>query len=87
MINNIAPGIPNIPTNIEVKIFNPIWKLNIEPIKFIAYINIPPKIEFTINLHILFIGKINILPIKNIKNIQANIVIKLFVSKLYPPRK
>lgn len=87
IINKIAPGMPSIPINIEVKIFNPIWKLNIEPIKFIIYIKSPPKIEFNINLHILLIGKINILPIKNIKNIHANIAIKLFVSKLYPPRK
>lgn len=84
-INNMTPGNPNIPIKIEVIKFNPIWKLNNVPIKFIPYIRIPPKIEFNINLNILFSGNINILPTIKIKKMHANIVIILFVSKSYSP--
>ena len=35
IISSIAPGTPNNPTNIEVIIFKPIWKLKLEPIIFI----------------------------------------------------
>jgi len=58
----IAPGIPSIPTKIEVSKFNPIWKLKNEPIRLIININKPPKTEFIINLKIVFIGTINNLP-------------------------
>ena len=63
--------IPNIPTTIAVTIFNPMWKLNAAPIKFIININIPPSIELPIIFSILFNGIIKILPIINRKNIQA----------------
>ena len=67
IIKNILPGIPNIPTNIAVTIFNPMWKLNSPPIRFIIYINTPPIIELNTNFNIVFIGNINSLPniIKN----------------------
>lgn len=62
---------PNIPTIIVVIMFNPIWKLNIPPIKLIINIKIPPIIELNTNFNINFNGTINILPIINKKNIQA----------------
>ena len=71
----IAPGIPKIPTKIEVIKFNPIWKLKNDPIRLIINIVNPPKIEFITNLNIVFIGMINILPNINKKKIQAIYVI------------
>ena len=76
----IAPGIPKMPTKIEVIKFNPIWKLKKEPIKLIINIVNPPRIEFKINLSIVFIGTINILPNINKKKIQAIYVIILLKS-------
>lgn len=64
-------GTPSIPTTIAVKIFKPIWKLNIPPIKLITNIKIPPITELNISFNINFNGTINILPIINKKNIQA----------------
>ena len=61
IVNNSAPGMPKILTNIMVKKFNPMWKLNRLPIKFINS-NIPAPInEFKNNLATNLSGKINIL--------------------------
>ena len=84
IINKIAPGIPNIPTKIEVKKLRPIENPHAPPIKLIIYIKTPPKTEFKINLKILFNGKIKILPNKNRKTIQAKNVITLLPS-ICPP--
>ena len=90
-INNLitisitAPGIPSIPTTIEVKIFNPIWKPKLAPTKLIIYIKTPPNIELNTNFKIFFIGNINILPIKNKKHIHATNV-NIFVSKKSPQK-
>ena len=78
----IAPGIPKIPTKIEVIKFNPIWNSKKEPIKLIINIINPPSTEFITNLHIIFIGTINILPNINKKNIHAMYVIILLKSIL-----
>ena len=70
-ISSITPGIPSIPTSNAVIIFNPMWKLNIWPIKLIINIRIPPNIELPIIFIIPFNGTAKILPIINKKNIQA----------------
>ncbi len=63
-INTILPGIPNKPTKTAVIMFNPMWKFQILPIKFIINIKMPPNIEFNINFNIFLIGTINNLPNK-----------------------
>lgn len=78
---NIAPGIPKIPTVIEVIIFNPIWKFKNPPIKLIIRIIIPPSIEFIINFNIVFSGTINTFPAINKKNRHATKAITLLYSK------
>ena len=80
--NSPAPGKPSNPTKIEVNILIPIWKLKFAPIALIIKIHTPPKIEFKINLSILFSGNINILPKINKKTIQQPKVIKLLESKI-----
>lgn len=72
-----APGNPNSPITILVKIFNPIWNWKLAPIRFIMKIIIPPNIEFNINFSSFFIGIINILPNMKIKHIHAKYVIIL----------
>lgn len=72
-----------MPTNIDVNKFNPICKLNANPIQFISVIINPPKKEFNINFIISLIGKTNILPNKIIDIIQVKkiiIVLVLFIS-------
>lgn len=76
-----APGIPKIPTNMEVIIFKPIWKLKNPPIKLMIKIITPPIIELNINFKIVFNGTIKIFPIINKKNKHATKAIILFVSK------
>ena len=73
--SNIAPGTPNIPMNIDVNKFNPIWKSNIAPTQLIPYIINPPNIEFNTSFNMLFIGNINTLPNINKKQIHAKYVI------------
>lgn len=82
----IAPGIPRIPTKIEVTKFNPMWKLKNEPTRLIKNIINPPSTEFIINFHIVFIGIINSFPNINKKKIQAIYVIILLKSNFitYP---
>jgi hypothetical protein len=79
----IAPGTPNIPTTIQVIKLIAICKPNIPPIKLIAKINMPPKIELNTNFKINFIGIINILPNKNKKHIHAKKV-NIFISICIP---
>lgn len=83
IIRHTAPGNPNTPTKILVKILSPIWNPNAPPIKLIKNIVIPPKIELTTNFKIFLIGTINILPNINKKQIHAKYVIK-FVSISIP---
>lgn len=80
----IAPGIPSIPTKMDVIILSPIWKLKNEPIRFIINIVIPPSIEFTTNFNIVFIGTINIFPNINKNIMQAIYVIILLNSIPFP---
>jgi hypothetical protein len=44
-------------------------------IQLIIYINNPPNIEFKTNFNTFFIGNMNILPIRKIKQIHAKNVI------------
>ena len=67
----IAPGIPKIPTIIQVTKLMDICIPIISPIKFIAIISNPPKSELNINFKIHFIGIINILPIRNKRHTHA----------------
>ena len=80
-ITSIAPGIPSIPTIIEVTIFSPIWNPKYPPIIFIISIIKPPIIEFSMNFKIVFIGTIKTLPTINKKNKHATKAIILLNSK------
>ena len=82
IIRSIAPGIPSIPTNIDVKTFKPIWNENIPPTKFITNIIKPPNTEFKINLKILFNGIKNIFPIINKKIMHPKNTIIEFISTI-----
>lgn len=62
---------PKIPTIIDVMIFNPIWKLNIPPTKFIMKISNPPNIELNNIFIINFNGIAKTFAIISKKNIQA----------------
>ena len=75
IIKHTAPGNPSNPMIMLLTIFNPIWNPKLAPIKLITYITIPPNIEFIISFNIFFNGTIKILPIINIKQIQAKYVI------------
>ena len=75
-IKHTAPGNPNKPTTILVKIFNPIWKPKLAPIKLIIKMANPPKTELKTNFKIFFNGTIKILPKINKKQIQAKYVIR-----------
>ena len=77
IIRQTAPGSPNNPIIMLLTIFNPIWNPKLVPIKLITYITTPPNMEFTINFNIFLIGTIKILPIINMKQIQAKYVIIL----------
>ena len=70
-IKQIAPGIPRIPTIIDVIKLSPMWKPHIPPIKLIANMSMAPNIELKINLIIHLIGTIKILPIINKKHMHA----------------
>lgn len=65
-ISKILPGIPKILTNIIVKKFKPIWKLNNPPIKLMNKIIIAPINEFKKSLKINFSGNMKILHNTNI---------------------
>ena len=78
-----APGKPNNPTKILVKILSPIWNPHIPPTRFIKNIVTPPKTELITSFKIFFIGTINILPKINKKHMHAKYVI-IFVSILIP---
>ena len=67
--SSIAPGIPNIPTIIADITLSPIWNPNEVPTIFIIQINTPPKIEWSINAVIFFIGSNKTFP-----NINKNII-------------
>lgn len=82
IINKTAPGIPNIPTKIDVIKFNPIWNPHKPPIRFIIYIISPPIIELPINLNILLNGSTKIFPNITKNNIQTIKVIITLKSKL-----
>lgn len=85
IIRQIAPGIPSIPTIIDVKKFKPMWKPHIPAIRLIANIINPPKIELKINFIINFKGTIKIFPIINKKQMQAKKIIVLSIR--YNPFK
>ena len=70
-IKRIAPGIPSIPTIIDVIIFKPIWKSKDVPIILIIQIASPPRKVFNINLNIFLIGNRRIFPKIKIKIIQV----------------
>ncbi len=74
-------GTPNIPTNIVVPKFIPMYNPKFAPIKFIIYIIIAPRQEFAISFKILFNGNINILPNINKNIIQAKKLIIALMSK------
>ena len=80
IISNIAPGIPSSPTNKDVKIFSPIWKLNPAPIRFIIYIKIPPNTELITSLKTLLKGTANTFPIIKRNIMHAKKVITLLKS-------
>lgn len=82
-MSKITPGIPKIPTKMEVPTFNPIWNEKAPPIKLIIKIRIPPKIEFAINLKIAFNGIENIFPTTHRPTIQPKIIITVEKSKFY----
>ena len=79
IIKHIAPGIPSIPTIIDVKKLSPMWNPHIPPIRLIANIINAPKIELKINLIIHLIGMIKIFPIINKKQIHAKKIIVLSI--------
>lgn len=81
-MRSIAPGIPNIPTINAFIIFNPMWKLNSPPIKFIINIKSPPSAEFRTNFNIIFIGAVNSFPNINMNDIHAKNAIIVLSSKL-----
>ena len=78
---SIAPGIPSIPTTNDVIIFNPMWKPNEAPIKFIMYIIAPPIIVLNTNFKIFLIGNKNIFPIIKIA-IAHPATISMFVNSI-----
>ena len=81
MINIIAPGIPKIPTKIDVMILSPIVNHQIPPIKLIIKINNPPSTVFINNFNIFLIGNKNIFPIIRIATAHPAIVNILYISK------
>lgn len=85
MISNIAPGIPNIPTNNAVPILRPIWNSNALPTKLIKNIINPPKIELATNLKIALNGIENTFPIIHSIAIHPKIIIAEEKSKFYHP--
>lgn len=65
-MSKTAPGIPKRLTNIIVKKFKPIWKLNRPPIRLMSKISIVPIKEFKKSLKINLSGNIKILHSTNI---------------------
>ncbi len=53
---------PNSPVNIDVKQFNPKWKLNKTPTRFNMYIEKPPNTELSKTFDIFFNGTKKIFP-------------------------
>lgn len=82
-MSRIAPGIPKIPTRIEVPTFNPMWNEKAPPIKFITKMRSPPKTEFTINLKIALRGIENSFPTIHKPMMQPIIIITVEKSKFY----
>lgn len=72
-----------MPTKMEVPIFNPIWNEKALPIRFITKINIPPKIEFAINLKIALSGIENIFPTIHKPTIHPKIMKTVEMFKFY----
>lgn len=80
IVRSIAPGTPRMLTNIMVKKFKPMWKLNKFPIKFITRIMTAPINEFSKSLSMTFRGTIKILQSTNIMHKPARYVKTLISS-------
>lgn len=79
-VSNTAPGTPSSPTVSIVITFIPMCNPQVIPAKLINQINIPPKIEFNINLNIIFNGTNKIFPIINIAITHAKYTSNIFIS-------
>ena len=67
----------------EVPTFSPIWNEKALPIRFMMKINIPPKIEFAINLKTALSGIENNFPTIHNPTIQPKIIKTVEKSKFY----
>ena len=93
-VSNTAPGTPSSPTVSIVITFIPMCNPQVIPAKLISQINIPPKIEFNINLNIIFNGTNKSFPIINIARLSLcvttdsrnrfNVRIPEFLKARYP---
>lgn len=79
-VSSTAPGTPSKPIVSIVITFIPMCNPQVIPTKLINQINIPPKIEFNINLNIIFNGTNKIFPIINIAITHAKYTSNIFIS-------